>query len=115
MLATYNRVAVRPEAIEPFGELTLVWPANARPPSMWCDEFVRQTLHRLDQADYDPRRDYFVIAGNMVSMVRVVGALCAAWDVPIKALFYDAVRGEYVAGAAGLGSAATSSLLETER
>lgn len=96
MLRSYDRVRIEAKDVAAHGELTLVYPDGEWPPGVYGPAFVGETLHRMDKLGYDPRRDLFVIAGNMVPMVRVVGELCALWDVPVAVLAYDAQSREYV-------------------
>lgn len=100
MVAPHDRVNVG--SCREFGELTMLFKRGERTPSIWSRELAEEALTRLESFDYDPRVDYLLVAGNMVTMIKVAAALAASCDCEVKALCYDAASGQYVEQDLGL-------------
>jgi len=79
---------------ERYGEVVYALPRGARAPSIWAGDYADAVLDRLDEADYDPRVDYFCVAGSVVPVTQVVAALASIYD-KFQVLFFDASRGGY--------------------
>lgn len=83
-----------------FGDVAYIYDKNEPRPSIWDENFVREALDRLVDADYQPRHDYVMLAGHMVPIVLFCCALCNAYPAP-KVLCYDIVSGNYVTRSLG--------------
>lgn len=78
-----------------FGEIVYVYSERERRSSIWSDDFVRDVLNRLSEADFDPSADYFVIAGSTVPVTKIVAALAATYG-RFRALCFSATDHDYV-------------------
>jgi hypothetical protein len=79
-----------------YGKIKMIFDGVQKKPSIWTPEFVKETLDRLEDMEYDPSTDYFLVVGSMVSVVRSTTALVSSCTVLPKGLFYDISSGKYV-------------------
>lgn len=65
-------------------------------PSMWdTDEFKKEILKRLEQYNYDPERDYLLIAGHFIPIVIFIATVVAEWE-NVQVLFWSTGYEKYV-------------------
>ncbi len=81
---------------EEFGEVTFVFKPNDRRCSVFhTPEFGNAVVQRLEAAGYDPARDYFCVAGSMVSVITALVAIVSHWGA-VRVLVYSAPNSKYV-------------------
>lgn len=81
-------------ALSEHGEVNYVYAPNSGRSSMWSQHFRNETLRRLEDAGFDPKRDYVAVVGAVVITTIIVGALIDKYG-KITALLYDAVKKTY--------------------
>jgi len=65
-------------------------------PSMWdTEEFREEILKRLEQWDYDPEKDYLLIAGHTIPIVIFIATVVAEWE-NVQVLFWSSGYEKYV-------------------
>lgn len=78
-----------------YGEILYIFERNDGRPSIWTDEFVIEAIERLKNTRYDPARDYFILAGSIVPLAKVVAALAAEYG-HVRALAFSATDRDYI-------------------
>lgn len=82
------------EAAKKYGELVVVVRREDSPPGVFTDKFVAYLLQRLKDEDFDPQRDYILIAGRSIQLALLV-ALISSKDT-VQLLGYNASTEEYI-------------------
>jgi len=87
---------------EDYGELLYVFSPNSQRCSIWDREFGECVIDRLEENDYDPREDYLLVAGKIVSLSIVVASVAAAYG-EIALLLFSSNLQRYVPRTIGDG------------
>lgn len=77
-----------------FGELVMLYDKRESRPSIWDPAFLLEALDRLQDYQYDPERDFVLLAGHMVPTVLFCCAIVQRWP-KTRALCYDMISGSY--------------------
>jgi hypothetical protein len=78
-----------------FGAVKYVFNQGDRRSSIWDDKFLSEIVESLTAQHFNPRRDFFVVAGHMVPIALAVAALAKSFD-SIKLLLYASTTRNYV-------------------
>jgi hypothetical protein len=83
-----------------FGELVYVFDKGERRSSIWAPAFRQEIIEALERKDFDPDRDYFVVAGHMVPLVIAVSVLQEYYGYVKTLMFCSVSRGytNYILG-----------------
>lgn len=79
-----------------FGKLILLFQQDEQRPSIWDSAFVDEAVRRLDLQNYDPDRDYLLVAGMMVPLVAMFTRLGFEYG-HVMALCFDMRDNRYIA------------------
>jgi hypothetical protein len=77
-----------------FGEIKYIYQNGEERPSIWLDEFCSDVMDRLAAMMFDPSRDVFVFAGQLIPMTRIAAALVVEYG-EVQALFWSATNRSY--------------------
>lgn len=78
-----------------FGEIVYIFRKGMRRRSIWDDEFKQEVMGALDENEYDPKKDYLLVAGHMVPLVLFISAALRHYT-GINVLFYCSTDRDYV-------------------
>ena len=82
-----------------FGILVPLFDKKDHRPNVWTDEFEDEFVRRLEEHEYNPAVDYFLIAGHMVPLITCMANIIREWGEDcenVKVLLWDGKRSEYV-------------------
>lgn len=86
---------------ESFGAVITLFPAEYPRSSVFSgQELTKQVLERLHELDYNPRKDYLCITGNVVPIANLIAA-AASFYGEILVLVYDKLARRYVVNLLG--------------
>lgn len=85
---------------EQYGVLTHVYVRGDRRHSIWSREFIEETLDLFEKMNFDPERDYFVLAGSTVSITTIACGLVSKYG-SVNLLGFCARERAYVVIRAG--------------
>jgi hypothetical protein len=78
-----------------YGEVEYVFSASAKkPPSIWSAKWKHEFLRVLDEMEFDPDLDYFVLVGQVLPMAIAVNILSQKYRV-WRALAFNAMSQKY--------------------
>lgn len=89
-----SRVMKDVSSASEYGVLTDVFDKNAHVPSIWSDQFQKVLINQLDHLDYDPKVDFIVVSGEMVTVSVAIAAIVASHE-EVCLLCYDARSRNY--------------------
>jgi len=75
------------------GELTFLIEKGDRRPAIWHEDFVPHVMDLLEKLNFCPEDDKIVVAGPLVSMVRVVTSITDTYGTCTFLLFEPRLRG----------------------
>ncbi len=80
---------------EPFGQTRYIFPPGAVRSSIWHDDFETEALNALYDMNYDPKIDYLVLAGPVVTLTKVIARMISVYNV-IRVLCWSATEQDYL-------------------
>jgi hypothetical protein len=86
ILEPQEKLDLRPAKL--WGDIVYIFAEYDSRPSIWHQKLIDDAIGILQQYDYDPDKDYLIVAGAMVPLVMFVSAVCEVWRCP-KVLYWD--------------------------
>jgi hypothetical protein len=77
-----------------WGHITTIFPEDCVRASFWDDVFKVQLFARLDELEFDPQEDLFLVAGQMAPLAIAIGAMVCKFG-SVNLLLYHAVEQDY--------------------
>jgi hypothetical protein len=71
-----------------FGAIEVLFSSNVPRPSIWSDDFEDRVLERLIEVRFNPDRDFIILTGQVVPLVRATTVVSEAYG-HFKVLAFD--------------------------
>lgn len=78
-----------------YGSIVYMFSRDHPRSSIWDETFKQHILKAMDRLEYDPKRDYFVVAGYMVPLAIAIATLVRRYN-EIRVLLFSAINRKYV-------------------
>jgi hypothetical protein len=80
---------------EEYGDLTYIYTTNDRMPSVFSLNFGVDALSRMEDNNYDPDRDYVLVAGVHVALIQWISVVISEHEW-CRGLLFDSTRDAYI-------------------